>query len=377
MKKLVIAFVLIAGLTYASVLDSNDLKIVNMQGLGNNPAAIAVTKKASVEVGTAVMSKLSHNSKMLSMQAGFSGSNKNPESFSDAPKFLNYTAVFGGNNWFAVKYYYDSKVYPYANLKSDANSKLSFSTFKKDATESLALILAKELAKTWYVGAELALNTYTTEDKTDANKDLAATGLVTDINLFSVSKPYYSLNLGLIKELNANTKVTVAHKISQDRGMYVRDGVNGYTVTDKVPNETSVGLVYALNDKLELGAYHKQWWQIGYDVVKSGAGSDEENKVTKYAYTNDTLVADYMISKAIRLQGYYAYLRNYKKQELNGTLDRGWKIGQLGGNVQYMLNNNGTILLGAYNTKMVSEDNEPGTYIIDQTVTHLSYSHAL
>lgn len=390
MKKLTIALILIAGLTYASVLDTNDLKITNMQGLGGNPAAIAVNKKASIEVGSAVMSRLSHNSKLLSFPvlttnplsawSKVSGSNINPSSFSDAPKFFKYTGAMGKDNWFSVRYFYDSNVYPFAGQKQDANSNNKYTYFQKDATETLSLIFSKEIAKDLIGGIELGSNTYTSETKIDYAKDVGV-----DIYAFSNSKPYYSLQLGLIKIIDANNKFTFAHKFSQNRGLYVRTtGGDTYTDTEAVPNETSLGYVYNANKNLELGAYYKMTWGTSYTTNKKGADTgDDQNHVTKHPFNNLTLVADYKLNDRTSLQGYYVYIRNYKQIEYinaskatNDDMDRGWKVNQLGGNVQYKVTPADTLLLGSYISKLISEDTDVN-WIIDQTVTHISYNHML
>jgi len=375
-------------LPYAEVLDSKDVKMTNMQGLGGNPALIGYAKKSSVELGTVVLQQLAQNSKVLSyptLDKAASGTNKASASFNDAPRYFKYAFSLGKDNWFAVKHYYDSTVYPYYAQKLDANNKFKYSLFKKEATETLSFIFSREIAKDLIGGIEIGSNTYTSEKSIDYNKDAGKD----DVNTFITSTPYYSLQLGLVKIIDPANKFMFVHKIAQNRGLFVRDYNSAlpspyvtYTDIEVVPNETSVGYTHNFTKNFELGAYYKYTWGASYTTDRKGSNVSDQVAVTKYPFGNLTVAADYGINDKLSLQSYYVYIRNYKQIEYKNAatnkddMDRGWKICQLGGNVQYKVIPDGTMLIGAYNTQQLSEDNSIN-WKFDQTVTYVSWSQNL
>lgn len=360
-----------------------------MQGLGGNPAVTGLTKQDSIEVGTVVMQRIAQNSKLLSFPTlglAASGSNKYSEEFNDAPRYAKYTYGIGKDNWFAIKHYYDSTVYPFFNQKLDMNKDLQYSFFKKEATETLSFIYSREISKDLIGGIEIGSNTFTSEKKINYNKDARDFLTVSDVYSFTTSKPYYSLQLGLVKIIDSANKFTFVHKFSDKRGVYTRTtNKSTYSDVEVVPNETSLGYVYTMNKNFEIGAYYKMTWGASYTTNKQGyddnrnSYSDNQDTITKYPYNNLTLVGDYRVNDKLAFQSYYVYIRNYKKIEISNNetnLDRGWKICQLGGNVQYKVVPDGTILLGAYNTHQLSEDTDIN-WKIDQMVTYVSLAYDL
>jgi hypothetical protein len=187
-----------------------------------------------------------------------------------------------------------------------------------------------------------------------------------------------------VKIIDSASKLAFVHKFSDKRGLYVRnaDGTT-FTDTETVPNETSLGYSYMVNKNLELGGYYKYTWGTSYTTQRKGNDiNDYQIAVTKYPFGNLTLAADYKINDKLLLQSYYVYIRDYKKIQYEDAatnkddIDRGWKICQFGGNIQYEVIPDGTILLGAYNTQQTSEDSDIA-WKFNQMVTYVSLAYDL
>lgn len=404
LKKLILATGLLAAVSVASVIETNDVKMNTLLGLGGNPAVIAVHKKVNFEAGSVAINQNKQNAKL---QNGYlraptigltDGRNENDMNFMDASRFFWFAGNIG-NDWFGIRHTNVSNVYPFFTshivldgaakaLQNvvDPNKKAKVTIFRKDTVESFSLLWAKELSKGYSVGAELASNTYTLNDNRLYNTaaeqiNHAALGgsPFADVNAFSASKAYYTLTLGLVKELDSVSKLSLAHKISQDRGIYYNDDAGKtYVYNESLPNESGLAYTYKVNDALEVAAVYKGFWGVSYQKNVLGSNNDYGEAITKHPYNSYGFATDYRPNEKWTLQTYGSFIRNYKKNEIGGqasVMDRGYKVTQIGGNIQYNMNviKGGTILLGSYVTKLESEDADVG-YLFDITNTTLSYS---
>lgn len=335
------------------------------------------------------------NASALSGRANTSGEkNENSKSFTDAGKFLGFTSNFD-DNWFSVRYNYDSHLYPNYTAKLDlvktapfftnATGKEKVAVSQKKDTETVSLVWAKELAKGLAAGAELGINRSNTEMKqlynTDAEKaTILATGATpfADSQSFDVSKPYGSLLLGAIKDIDASSKISVSHKLTQMK--YNFENLSDVYSTEAMPQETGLSYLYNVNKDLEVALNVKKFWAVSYvnNIHADGEASEEARK--KHEYTSYGFATDYKLAKDWTLQGYANFIRNYLKNEIGGdesTMDYGYNLSQLGGNAQYDLAGlglQGKFLLGTYWTKLVSEDKDKG-YIFDITNAYFAYTY--
>lgn len=408
MKKLLVVFsVLGLSVLSASVLETNDVKMNTLLGLGGNPAVIAVNKKVNFEAGTVAINLNKQNAKImngaLKSPIGIkNGRNENDMNFADASRFFWFAGNIG-DNWFGLRHTNISNVYPFFTstiqlptaLQSslDPNYASKVTIFRKDTVETFSFLWAKELAQGYSVGAELASNTYTFNDNRAYNTAAENINSVflggspfVDSKAFSVSKPYYSLTLGLVKDLDAASKISFAHKMTQDRGVYYNDGlgITSNVYNEKMPNETAVSYIYKINEGWEVAGTYKTIWGVSYQKNILGSNQDYSEAITKHPYNVLGFATDYSLNDKWSFQGWGSYIRNYKQIETSNTsvkpkavdeMDRGYKVTQVGGNVQYHLNaiKGGTILLGSYVSKIQSEDSSVG-YLFDITNTTLSYS---
>lgn len=404
LKKLILATGLLAAVSVASVIETNDVKMNTLLGLGGNPAVIAVHKKVNFEAGSVAINQNKQNAKL---QNGYlkaptigltDGRNENDMNFMDASRFFWFAGNIG-NDWFGIRHTNVSNVYPFFTshivldgaakaLQNvvDPNKKAKVTIFRKDTVESFSLLWAKELSKGYSVGAELASNTYTLNDNRLYNTaaeqiNHAALGgsPFVDASAFSASKAYYTLTLGLVKELDSVSKLSLAHKMSQDRGIYYNDDAGKtYVYNESLPNESGLAYTYKVNDALEVAAVYKGFWGVSYQKNVLGSNNDYGEAITKHPYNSYGFATDYRPNETWTFQTYGSFIRNYKKNEIGGQasiMDRGYKVTQIGGNIQYNMNviKGGTILLGSYVTKLESEDTDVG-YLFDITNTTLSYS---
>jgi hypothetical protein len=193
--------------------------------------------------------------------------------------------------------------------------------------------------------------------------------------------------------LDEASKVSFAHKISQDRGVYFNKGdytggnSTTYVYNEKMPNETALSYIYKVNNAWEIAGTYKAFWGVSYQKNYLGSDSagnkiDYSEAITKHPYNVLGFATEYVMNDKWSFQGFGNFIRNYKEIETSfpapsktAELDRGYNLTQLGGNIQYHLSviKGGTILLGCYNSKLLSEDTSVG-YLFDITNTTLSYS---
>ena len=401
LRKTILAVGLLAAVVTAGVLDTNDVKMNSTLGLGANPAAIAVNKQSKVEAGTIAVNNLSQSNQIKDGEFNgislFDGKNINSSSFNDATKFLSYTDVWN-NNWFSVRYRYESNLYPNfsANLTLpspvlqnllDPNFKAKGTMYRKDALETVAFQWARELVKGFSGGVELATNIYTLDDQLTFNKaakDISHAMLggspFQDTKAYSQSGSYYTLTLGGIYDIANNQKVSLSQKFSQDRGVYTNDDKGSqYSYTESLPNETGLAYIFAPNNALEVAAVFKTFWGTTYERNVRHSDKPEYTETVRILPCNSYgFAASYAATKEVTLQGYGNFLRNYKASDISGYAEeQGYNVSQLGGNIQYAPSffNGGKILLGSYVTRLVSEDQAVGR-VFDITNTSLSYSHS-
>jgi len=401
LRKVMLAASILALANASGVLNTNDVKMSTTLGLGSNPAAIAVNKESKVEVGTIVKNDTSQSKQIteptIGSISGTKGKNVNSSSFGDASKFLAYTGVYN-DSWFSVRYKYESNLYP--NFKSNLNTAVSdmfdpdrkagISLYNKDATETTAFTWAKEVTKGLSTGVELATNVYTLNTNIKVNKaaeNLPYAGPMIkglEREAYSQSDTYLTLTLGGIYDVASNQKISLAHKLSQDREVNTGGaGAAKASYTEALPNETGLAYIYKVNDALELAGVVKAFWGLKYDREIEYKNSKDSDTVTLHPYNSYGFAASYKLNKEFEFQGYGNYIRGYKagfnnfSNPLTGFEDTdGYDVSQFGGNVQYTASwlGGGTLLLGTYVTKLVSEDKSG--QVFDITNTSLSYSYA-
>ncbi|MDR2428229.1 MAG: hypothetical protein LBD62_00305 [Candidatus Margulisbacteria bacterium] len=405
LRKVILGAGILAAAALAGVLDTNDVKLNTTLGLGGNPAVIAVNQERKVEGGTIVLNQLSQSDQVknanLEGSSLIKGKNINSSSFGDATKFLAYTDTFAGN-WFALRYRYESNLYPnftanvgFLNpaLAAYGNKDAKGTMYRKDATETTSLVWGCELLKGLTAGAELATNVYTLNDNQSYNqaaKNITIPSLGTpfqDGKSYTQSKPYWTLTLGGVYDVADNQKVSLAHKFSHDRNVHTGDGnkstATGTDYTETIPHETGLAYIYQVNDALELAGVFKTFWGLTYEKntdTESGNEKDYTETVFIAPVNSYGFAASYKVTNEWELQGYGNFLRNYRNSLTSGPTgkeEKGYDVTQLGANVQYSPSflNGGTILLGSYVTRLVSEDKNVGN-VFDITNTLLSYSHA-
>jgi hypothetical protein len=387
LKKIVLATGLLAAIGAAGVLDTNDVKLSTTLGLGGNPAAIAVNKKSKIEAGSIVVNNTQQSNQVLNADQGvislYDGRNINSSSFDDASKFLGYTDAIG-DNWFSVRYSYDSNLYPNFHTKTGLPIPVpegaKMTRYRKDATEKIGFTWAREWQKGFSAGVELATNIYTLDDKTNFNK--LAEGLITqfkDNTAYSQSGSYYTLTIGGIYDIFENQKISLSQKFSQDRGVYKNDGKGlQQSWIESLPNETGLAYIIQANQDWEVAAVYKAFWGTVYEKNIRSSDSPLATEIVNvlpcnsYGFATSYRIGDW------ELQGYGNFLRNYRASITSGggTDEKGYNVSQVGGNIQYSPEflSGGTILLGSYVNRLVNEDAAVGT-VFDITNTTLSYSH--
>ncbi|MDR1453761.1 MAG: hypothetical protein LBJ25_07310, partial [Candidatus Margulisbacteria bacterium] len=174
-------------------------------------------------------------------------------------------------------------------------------------------------------------------------------------------------------------------KFSQDRNVHTADTNNSNgKVTDYnevLANETGLAYIYKVNDALELAGVFKTFWGLTYEKNTEVENGDDYTETVSIQPVNSYgFAASYKVTNEWELQGYGNFLRNYRNSltsGLTGAEEKGYDVTQLGANVQYSPSflNGGTVLLGSYVTRLVSEDKNVGN-VFDITNTSLSYSHA-
>jgi hypothetical protein len=397
LRKVILGAGILAAAALAGVLDTNDVKLNSTLGLGANPAAIAANQERKVEGGAIVLNQLSQSNQVKEPYAEvygmnvslIKGKNVNSSSFSDSTKFLSYTDTFA-ENWFAIRYRYESNLYPNFTATFDLpvldpQQKSKASLYRKDALEATSLTWGRELTKGLNAGAELAVNTYTLNTNQTFNKTVKDFPLpISDSKIYAQSQPYYTLTLGGIYDMTDDQKISLAHKFSHERDTHTGDGNKNTAGTDYVetlPAETGLAYIYRVNDALELAGVFKTFWGLTYEKTTKTDGDGESTESVFIAPVNSYgFAASYKVTNEWELQGYGNFLRNYKNSlasGLTGKEEKGYDVTQLGANVQYSPSflNGGTILLGSYMTRLVNEDPNVGT-VFDITNTSLSYSHA-
>ncbi|GBR72718.1 hypothetical protein NO1_0214 [Candidatus Termititenax aidoneus] len=393
LRKVILAAGILAAAATAGVLDTNDVKLNSTLGLGANPAAIAVNQERKIEGGAIVLNQLNQSDQVkngsLPGLSFIKGKNVNSSSFGDATKFLTYTDTFAGN-WFAIRYRYESNLYPNfqatislpAILDPQQKSKADF--YLKDALETTSLVWGRELTKGLNAGVELATNVYTSNTNLTFNKFAKDLLSMSNSKIYEQSQPYYTLTLGGIYDVAANQKISLSHKLSEERHVDTGDGKESTAGTDyneALPNETGLAYIYQVNDALELAGVFKTFWGLTYEKYTNIESGDSNVETVAIAPVNSYgFAASYKVTNEWELQGYGNFLRNYKNSltsGLTGPDEKGYDVTQLGANVQYSPSflNGGTILLGSYMTKLVNEDKNDGK-MFDITNTSLSYSHA-
>ncbi|MDR1453724.1 MAG: hypothetical protein LBJ25_07125, partial [Candidatus Margulisbacteria bacterium] len=264
LRKVILSAGVLTAAVLAGVLDTNDVKLNTTLGLGANPAVIAVNQERKVEGGTIILNQLSQSdqvkspnpSPLLSLNL-IRGKNVNSSSFNDASKFLSYTDTLAGN-WLAVRYRYESNLYPNFNatlslgaIQStlDPDYKAKIDVYRKDALETTSLLWARELAKGLTAGVELASNVYTLNTNINFNKAAKALPFaLSDSKAYAQSASYYTLTLGGIYDVADDQKISLAQKFSQDRNVHTADTNNSNgKVTDYnevLANETGLAYIY-------------------------------------------------------------------------------------------------------------------------------------
>lgn len=396
LKKVILSATLLAAIGTAGVLNTNDVKMSTTLGLGSNPAAIAVNKESKIELGTIVKNDLTQSKQITEpLPILTKGKNINSSSFDDASKFLSYTGSFK-DNWFSIRYKYESNLYPNFEAKlaipGVTTGKEKISLYNKDAVETTAFSWAKKITPALSTGIEIATNIYTLNTDIKANK--AAKNLPGFYGLmvqsmtkeaYAQSDSYCTITLGGIYDIAKNQQISLSQKFSLDRNVYINTDEN-HTMSyiDSLPNETGLAYIYKVNNALEVAGVMKTFWGLKYDRnIESSKAPMSVETVTLHPYNSYGFAASYKLNKALEFQGFGNYIRGYKAgfnnfiDPLAGPVDsEGYDVSQFGGNVQYTSSwlGNGTLLLGSYVTKLVSEDKSGKVF--DITNTSLSYSYA-
>ena len=365
MRKLMNAFIILLGVSFAGVLDPinvkqknnyfvpfSDIQITNI-ALAGNPAVIAVNKRAKIGLsGTINTSKESFSSNILDTDqflesgGGVNYYEDKTDYKSNKYEHLNFYFVSNySDNWFEISYDVENnnRKVEYENLGirniygTPSIRRIEATDHTNEQIETIALTWAREFK--WFTsGLRIALNKRSVERKyvyTDIYETIPNPYYdIGDREYQNTNvNPYWSVALGLAKDIANNQKVLLAHNFGSEKNetltsrevdssgdikYYYSFGDYGY----RTPDTTALGYVYTVNENLELaGSFTRVWGQEYTHIQEQFTEYESSIKEKREPYDIYGLVISWqVIDNILELQGYGHYANNAGA----GVTDMGW-----------------------------------------------------
>jgi hypothetical protein len=388
---------LVASTGFASLLNTTDQVNNANPALGGNPAVRAYTQVSNVEAGLTLLTSFWQSKTLLDKEFqgnAANGSNVDPMN-QMSNLFLQYSLELPGANWLTVKYNKSSDTVRSFRQKAADEPKLqSIQMFQDRGTEVIAADVGRSIGKGAYVGAELAANKYFETDYQKPNSYAKRDLNLRQQDITAESLNYFSATLGGIMELNNALKVSVAqkaysHRVVEKQGKSV-DKASKYNLqyTEELAPETAIGLLYKINNRIELGgtmqmAWDRTYFELGNRFTNIYSGPETDTEVRKVGFTTYTLNGEIAWMPDLLTQAYYGWAL-----DANRVITDQDAVDRLVGQTAVDITNMGINIIKSFGDhtivgglarsttfKKYDDDNDV-KYVLDQTKVYLDYAYA-
>ncbi|MDR1997843.1 MAG: hypothetical protein LBQ83_05935 [Candidatus Margulisbacteria bacterium] len=325
-KKLVITTAILAAVGSATVLDG-----VSGLGLGTNPAFPAIWKSEKrVDAGFNLLGKTKSDDKVL--KDDDSVTVKDLET-SLSGFWASYTDSFQ-DYWYSVSYSNASgalggtKTTSYTGSDKNTKTSTGLST-EEDTGYGISFALARDFAEFggFTGGVQLGVNV---DGKKTVSQTKPINGKTQELISKTASDPYLTVALGLVKDIDASSKVLFGQTLGtrknvktldQEANKAYKDALGSFDQkdledlgydTEYSPAETAIGYVYKINDALELGATYTRNWGAKFNNQRY-----EDLTVESLGYNSLGLAADYLWSE-FQFQGFANFTAGAELAKVDG-----------------------------------------------------------
>ncbi|MBU0580800.1 MAG: hypothetical protein KKA19_06455, partial [Candidatus Margulisbacteria bacterium] len=246
---------------------------------------------------------------------------------------FQYTYKLDNANFLGVAYGVNADLNRSYTQKFQQNTNNPKVDMVQDAsTQVIAIKYGKDLnnmVKGLYLGAEVAQNNYVVTTYLKQNKYAkAAMGGKTESEQKNSSSPYTSVAVDGIYTVDAKSKVTFGHKITNPRYMDQKDKDCWNAKTDTQYNEelgdvTSLGYVYNLASNIELAGTVESTWNKKYTQYRSAGAPETEEELINIGSNRYTIAGEYALAKDLSFQGYYTWELNAGRVVGDANTDTG------------------------------------------------------